>query len=265
MSWGPKSQNFTWVTFTKIIKFLNSSLRFRFKRINVLNVNMSHVFFNSLCMLHSSAYSAGSGTPPSKTEPDPSLLGEPGPAPQEQPGSCTPRPPARLLAGSQDTRLRPKARRRGVPGRTRRLLLVAREGARLRRPPPPPPRRARQERVAGFASAAGVRRRHGLSVGWADPCLFSHVYVPLFWHRSLPGVCDGAEASAGWVRGVADRPPRGTSREEDGWTAELPLSQSPIAELEGRREPIRLTPRAQMGKLRPGRVVTPVLVKGCAT
>lgn len=73
--------------------------------------------------------------------------------------------PARPLARSQDTRLRPKARRRRIPGRTRRLLLVAREGARLRRPPPPTPRRARQEPVAGFASAAEVRRRHGLSVG----------------------------------------------------------------------------------------------------
>lgn len=39
---------------------------------------------------------------------------------------------------------------------------------------------SRREPVVAASWAAVVARRHGVRVGEADPCLFSHVYVPLF-------------------------------------------------------------------------------------
>lgn len=95
---------------------------------------------------------------------------------------------------------------------------------------------------AGRAAAA-VCLRHGHFVGRADACLFSHIYVPLFWHRSLPGVLDGAEAPAGWVRGAAGR----LLRDPTARTAELRPAPRPVAALRGRRQPARPTPRVQRG------------------
>lgn len=69
------------------------------------------------------------------------------------------------------------------------------------RPSPSPNPAAGGEPAAAAALAAGVGRRHGLPVGGSDPVLLPHVHVPLFWHRPLPGVGDGAEAAARWVRG----------------------------------------------------------------
>lgn len=164
-------------------------------------------------------------------------------------GSRPSAPPLQPLGPAPSPSAPPLRAGTRVPGRRRRAPQGRAQKHASGCPAPSSPRVSR-EPVTPAAWVTAVGRRHGLFVGWADPFLFSLVYVPLFWHRPLPGIRDGAEASAGWVRGAADRPPQVR-------TAEPPLSQRVLRSswrgARGRLQAGKLRPEERAGVRSPGR------------